>query len=163
MEREEEIKEIAQKYGMSLHRSQLPRRDQHRPECPPQRVVRPPHADGRVHRFLSQSGALCTAVLDYAHAKNIGFSKFVSFGNKADISDIDLMLALKDDPATKVILMYLEEMTDGAAFVDAARQVIHEAGKPVLVLKSGRTQQGPRPPPRTPVRSRRATRSWMPR
>jgi acetyltransferase len=92
--------------------------------------------------FLSQSGALCTAVLDYAHAKNIGFSKFVSFGNKADISDIDLMLALKDDPATKVILMYLEEMTHGAAFVEAARTVVHEAGKPVLVLKSGRTRQG---------------------
>jgi acyl-CoA synthetase (NDP forming) len=92
--------------------------------------------------FLSQSGALCTAVLDYAHAKNIGFSKFVSFGNKADISDIDLMLYLKDDPATKVILMYLEEMTDGSRFVEAARRVIHESGKPVLVLKSGRTVEG---------------------
>ena len=57
--------------------------------------------------FLSQSGALCTAVLDYAHAKHIGFSKFVSFGNKADISEIDLLYYLKDDPKTKVILLYL--------------------------------------------------------
>lgn len=92
--------------------------------------------------FLSQSGALCTAVLDYAHAKHIGFSKFVSFGNKADVSEIDLMLALADDPATKVILLYLEEMTRGAEFVEAASRVIRESGKPVLVLKSGRTREG---------------------
>lgn len=142
VQREEEILEIAHRYGMSFIG----------PNC--LGVI---NTDPAVHLnasfarrmpaagsigFLSQSGALCTAVLDYAHAKNIGFSKFVSFGNKADISDIDLMMALKDDPATKVILMYLEEMTHGAAFVEAARRVIHEAGKPVLVLKSGRTQQG---------------------
>jgi acetyltransferase len=142
LEREEEVKEIAGNYGIPFIG----------PNC--LGVI---NTDPHVHLnasfarrmpaagaigFLSQSGALCTAVLDYAHAKNIGFSKFVSFGNKADISDIDLMLALKDDPATKVILMYLEEMTDGAAFVDAARRVIHESGKPVLVLKSGRTRQG---------------------
>lgn len=142
LQREDEIVQIARKYGMRFIG----------PNC--LGVI---NTDPRVHLnasfarrmpaegqigFLSQSGALCTAVLDYAHAKHIGFSKFVSFGNKADISDIDLMLALKDDPATKVILMYLEELTQGAAFVEAARRVIHEAGKPVLVLKSGRTQQG---------------------
>jgi acetyltransferase len=142
VQREEEIQQIARKYGMSFIG----------PNClgvintdPNVHLnasfARRMPAEGSIG-FLSQSGALCTAVLDYAHAKNIGFSKFVSFGNKADISDIDLMLALKDDPATKVILMYLEEMTHGAAFVDAARRIIHEAGKPVLVLKSGRTQQG---------------------
>ncbi len=140
--REEEIKQIAEKYGMSFIG----------PNC-----LGLINTDPHVHLnasfarrmpregsigFLSQSGALCTAVLDYAHAKNIGFSKFISFGNKADISDIDLMLYLKDDPATKVILMYLEEMTAGAKFVEAARRVIHESGKPVLVLKSGRTTEG---------------------
>ena len=62
--------------------------------------------------FLSQSGALCTAVLDYAQAKHIGFSKFISFGNKADVSEIDLLYYLKDDPKTKVILMYLEEVSE---------------------------------------------------
>ncbi|MHB1311129.1 MAG: acetate--CoA ligase family protein [Gemmatimonadaceae bacterium] len=142
LQREEEIKEIARHFGIPFIG----------PNC--LGVI---NTDPNVHLnasfarrmpaagsigFLSQSGALCTAVLDYAHAKNIGFSKFVSFGNKADVSDIDLMLALKDDPATRVILMYLEEMTDGAAFVDAARRIIHESGKPVLVLKSGRTRQG---------------------
>ncbi len=53
--------------------------------------------------FLSQSGALCTAVLDYASAKHIGFSKFISFGNKADISEIDLLYYLMNDEETKVI------------------------------------------------------------
>ena len=66
-------------------------------------------AEGNIG-FLSQSGALCTAVLDYAQSKNIGFSKFISFGNKADISEIDLLYYLADDPKTKVILIYLEEI-----------------------------------------------------
>ena len=142
LQREEEILQICRKYGMRFVG----------PNClgvintdPSVHLnasfARRMPAEGSIG-FLSQSGALCTAVLDYAHAKHIGFSKFVSFGNKADISDIDLMLSLKDDPATKVILMYLEEMTHGAAFVEAARRIIHEAGKPVLVLKSGRTHQG---------------------
>ena len=51
--------------------------------------------------FLSQSGALCTAVLDYAQAKHIGFSKFVSFGNKADLNEVDFLQALIDDKDTK--------------------------------------------------------------
>jgi acetyltransferase len=142
LQREDEIVQIARKYGMRFIG----------PNClgvintdPNVHLnasfARRMPAEGSIG-FLSQSGALCTAVLDYAHAKHIGFSKFVSFGNKADISDIDLMTALKDDAATKVILMYLEEMTHGAAFVEAARRIIHDAGKSVLVLKSGRTSQG---------------------
>ena len=86
--------------------------------------------------FLSQSGALCTAVLDYAQAKNIGFSKFVSFGNKADISEIDLLYYLKDDEKTKVILMYLEEITDGPGLMKAAQEVIKESHKPILIIKA---------------------------
>jgi len=92
--------------------------------------------------FLSQSGALCTAVLDYAFAKHIGFSKFVSFGNKTDISEIDLIYYLMEDEKTKVILLYLEEITDGRALVQAARDVIRLSGKPVLLIKSGRTEAG---------------------
>jgi len=92
--------------------------------------------------FLSQSGALCTAVLDYAIAKHIGFSKFISFGNKADISEIDLLYYLMDDDETKVILMYLEEVSDGKALMKAARDVIEKSGKPLLILKSGRTSEG---------------------
>ncbi|MDF1574637.1 MAG: acetate--CoA ligase family protein [Bacteroidales bacterium] len=92
--------------------------------------------------FLSQSGALCTAVLDYASAKHIGFSKFISFGNKADISEIDLLYYLMNDEETKVILMYLEEVSDGTALMQAARDVIEKSGKPILVIKSGRTDEG---------------------
>ncbi|MBN2417320.1 acetate--CoA ligase family protein [bacterium] len=92
--------------------------------------------------FLSQSGALCTAVLDYARAKHIGFSKFVSFGNKADISEIDLLYYLKDDPQTKVILLYLEEISDGPGLIAAAKNIINESGKPILAIKSGRTVEG---------------------
>ncbi|MCX6136244.1 MAG: acetate--CoA ligase family protein [Ignavibacteriales bacterium] len=92
--------------------------------------------------FLSQSGALCTAVLDYAQAKHIGFSKFVSFGNKADISEIDLLYYLGEDPKTRVILLYLEEISDGRALMDAAADVIRKYGKPILAIKSGRTKEG---------------------
>jgi len=92
--------------------------------------------------FLSQSGALCTAVLDYAIAKHIGFSKFISFGNKADISEIDLLYYLMEDDETKVILMYLEEISDGKALMKAAQEVIEKSGKPILIIKSGRTNEG---------------------
>jgi len=92
--------------------------------------------------FLSQSGALCTAVLDYALAKHIGFSKFISFGNKVDISEIDLIYYLMEDDETKVILLYLEEITDGRALMKVAHDVIRKSGKPVLILKSGRTEAG---------------------
>ncbi|MEN8116257.1 MAG: acetate--CoA ligase family protein [Bacteroidota bacterium] len=98
-------------------------------------------AEGNI-AFLSQSGALCTAVLDYAQAKNIGFSKFVSFGNKADISEIDLLYYLMDDEKTKVILLYLEEISDGPGLMKAARDVIEKSHKPVLIMKSGRTKEG---------------------
>ncbi|MDB4581940.1 acetate--CoA ligase family protein [Draconibacterium sp.] len=92
--------------------------------------------------FLSQSGALCTAVLDYAQAKNIGFSKFVSFGNKSDISEIDLLYYLMEDKKTKVILLYLEEITDGPGLMKAAKDVIGKSHKPILIIKSGRTKEG---------------------
>jgi acetyltransferase len=81
-------------------------------------------------------------VLDYASAKHIGFSKFISFGNKADISEIDLLFYLMNDAETKVILMYLEEVSDGRALMEAAREVIEKSGKPILILKSGRTDEG---------------------
>jgi acetate---CoA ligase (ADP-forming) len=92
--------------------------------------------------FLSQSGALCTAVLDYALAKHIGFSKFISFGNKVDISEIDLIYYLMEDDKTRVILLYLEEVTDGRALMQAAKDVTRLSGKPILLLKAGRTEAG---------------------
>lgn len=94
--------------------------------------------------FISQSGALCTAVLDYAKGENIGFSKFISMGNKAGINENDLLLALKDDPKTDVILMYLEDLIDGRRFVEIASEITGELKKckPILAIKSGRTPAG---------------------
>jgi acetyltransferase len=92
--------------------------------------------------FISQSGALCTAVLDYAEGKNIGFSKFVSFGNKADVNEIDLLNYLKNDPDTQVILMYLEDIAHGRAFLETAREITWQAHKPILAIKSGRSAEG---------------------
>ena len=90
--------------------------------------------------FFSQSGALCLAVLDRALPDKIGFSKFISMGNKADISDTDMMLALAEDENTKVILGYIEGVGDGRKFMDVARQVSKK--KPVIILKSGITSSG---------------------
>ena len=99
-------------------------------------------AEGRI-AFLSQSGALCTAVLDYALGKGIGFSKFVSFGNKAGVTEIDLMRYLHKDPKTDVILLYLEELRNGRGLIEAAREITRGPGaKPILLIKSGRTTQG---------------------
>jgi len=97
---------------------------------------------GRI-AFLSQSGALCTAVLDYAREKGIGFSKFVSFGNKAGVTEIDLFDYLHQDEQTDVILLYLEELRDGRGLIEAARRITRgERAKPILAIKSGRTPQG---------------------
>ena len=92
--------------------------------------------------FISQSGALCTSVLDYAEARQMGFSKFVSFGNKADVKEIDLLEYLADDPETKVIAMYLEDISDANKFIEVASKTYWEKGKPVLCLKSGRSAEG---------------------
>jgi acetyltransferase len=94
--------------------------------------------------FISQSGALCTAVLDYAEGRNIGFSKFVSFGNKTDVNETDLLRYLKDDPDTDVILMYLEDITNGREFLETAREITWDAHKPMLAVKSGRSAEGAR-------------------
>ncbi len=94
--------------------------------------------------FISQSGALCTAVLDYAAGKNIGFSKFVSFGNKADVNEVDLLRYLNDDPDTHVILMYLEDITNGREFLETAREITWQARKPMLAIKSGYSTEGAR-------------------
>jgi acetyltransferase len=92
--------------------------------------------------FLSQSGALCTSVLDYAEDRQMGFSKFVSFGNKADVNEIDLLGYLADDEKTSVIAMYLEDVTNGRQFIETARKIFWETHKPMLCLKSGRSPEG---------------------
>lgn len=90
--------------------------------------------------FFSQSGALCVAILDWALGENIGFSKFVSLGNKTDVTEIDLMKAMAADENTRVILGYLEGIEDGRTFMNVARSVSKK--KPVILIKSGTTKAG---------------------
>lgn len=92
--------------------------------------------------FMSQSGALGTAVLDIALAGRLGLSKFVSLGNKADVEEIDLLQAWQDDPDTRVILIYSEGISNGQRFIEVARKVTLK--KPVVAIKSGVTQAGSR-------------------
>ena len=92
--------------------------------------------------FISQSGAFCTSVLDYAEARKIGFSKFVSFGNKADVKETDLIEYMADDPETKAIAMYLEDIGDAHRFIEAASKTFWEKGKPIICIKSGRSAEG---------------------
>jgi acetyl coenzyme A synthetase (ADP forming)-like protein len=92
--------------------------------------------------FMSQSGALGTAVLDIALAGRLGLSKFVSLGNKADVSEIDLLQTWVRDDNSKVILIYSEGMPSGQEFIRVAREVTRQ--KPVVAIKSGVTQAGSR-------------------
>ena len=94
--------------------------------------------------FVSQSGALGVAVLDYAKESNIGFSKFISMGNKAGLTENELLLYLKDDPKTDVILMYLEDLVNGREFMSIARKITSSLShpKPIITLKAGRTLLG---------------------
>ena len=93
--------------------------------------------------FISQSGALCTAVLDFAADRDFGFSKFVSIGNKADVDEVDLLRYFQDDPDTEVIMIYVEELQRGQAFIETAKEITGgDRPKPILVIKSGRTSAG---------------------
>ena len=90
--------------------------------------------------FFSQSGALCIAILDWARGRGIGFSKFVSLGNKAVLDESHLLDYLADDPDTSVIAGYMEGVEDGAAFLASAARAA--ARKPVIIIKSGGTAAG---------------------
>lgn len=93
--------------------------------------------------FISQSGALCAAVVDYAKYYSIGFSKFVSIGNKAVLDEVELLQYLFEDEKTKVIAMYLESLTRSRELIQFM-QKMHCSGhsKPVIIIKSGRTSAG---------------------
>ncbi len=93
--------------------------------------------------FISQSGALCTAVLDYAANLGIGFSKFMSIGNKAATDELTLIKYLKDDPQTDVIALYVEQLEKATEIISVIKEINRgENPKPVIMLKSGRTDEG---------------------
>ncbi len=90
--------------------------------------------------FLSQSGALGAALLDMALSENVGFSKFISLGNEANLTEIDFLRFLAEDQETKSILIYLEKLSDGPAFIELAKKITET--KPIIVLKAGRSVGG---------------------
>jgi len=92
--------------------------------------------------LVSQSGAICAALVEDASAQGIGFSAVVSMGNKADMTEIDVLKMLADHEQTKVIVMYLEDMGDGQEFLKVCKQITKNNKKPILVLKSGRSPEG---------------------
>jgi len=95
--------------------------------------------------FISQSGALCAAVLDFAADRDFGFSKFISIGNKADVDELDLLRYMHDDKDTEVIMIYLEELKKGLEFVESVKEITSgDRPTPILVIKSGRTTAGAR-------------------
>ena len=92
--------------------------------------------------LVSQSGAICAALVEDASAQGIGFSAVISMGNKADMSEIDILKMLAEHKQTKVIVMYLEDMGNGQEFLKVCKDITRKKKKPVLVLKSGRSPEG---------------------
>lgn len=90
--------------------------------------------------FLSQSGALGTAILDKALSEGVGFSKFVSLGNEAALSEIEFLEYLKEDRDTKAVLMYVERLSNGKKFMELASEITKK--KPIVLIKAGRSARG---------------------
>lgn len=90
--------------------------------------------------FVSQSGALGTAILDQAGAEGVGFSKFISLGNEAALTELECLTYLADDSDTAAVLLYLEQVADGPRFLEAATALTRT--KPLVVLRAGRSGRG---------------------
>ncbi len=94
--------------------------------------------------LVSQSGAICAALVEDASAQGIGFSAVISMGNKVDLNEVDMLKMLAEHEQTKVIVMYLEDLGNGQEFLKICKQItrLNPVKKPVLVLKSGRSPEG---------------------
>ncbi len=137
---ENRLKETAEKYGMNLVG----------PNCLGiintsiglnATFARDIPESGRI-AFLSQSGAFILAVIDWARKNGVGFSKVISLGNKAVMDEVDFLRYLSKDDETDVVILYLESVSRGREFMEAVEKMFRE--KPVIVLKSGRTESGSR-------------------
>jgi len=91
--------------------------------------------------LVSQSGAICAATVEDAISQGIGFSKVISMGNKVDMAEDDILESLSDDPETKVIMMYLEDIHEGRRFMEIAKKITKNK-KPIIALKAGRSSAG---------------------
>jgi len=90
--------------------------------------------------FVSQSGAICAVVIDWAQGAGVGFSRIASLGNQVDVSETEMLTVLASDPQTRVITAYIEGVADGRAFMEAAEEAARS--KPVVVLKGGYGESG---------------------
>jgi len=104
-----------------------------------ERMLRPPK--GPI-AFMTQSGTFGCTMLEWVAETGLGISKFVSYGNRCDVDEADLIRYFGQDPETRVIAIYLEGLADGRKFMEAAREVAPK--KPIVVLKAGRTEAGSR-------------------
>ncbi|MBT7783409.1 MAG: CoA-binding protein [Anaerolineae bacterium] len=92
--------------------------------------------------FISHSGAICDALIDWSKGQGFGFSRIISIGNQADVNETDLLPLVAEDEHTKVITLYLENVNDGECFIKNTRKIVAE--KPIVVLKTGRSESGQR-------------------
>ncbi|MEM0026919.1 MAG: acetate--CoA ligase family protein [Ignisphaera sp.] len=139
VEREKRVVEIAKKYGIRvLGPNILGVIDTHTPLNASFGLTPP---KGGI-AFVSQSGAYLAAIIDWSVKTGIGFSKIISLGNKADLNEIDFIEYLAEDPATKVILLYLESIANPKKFIEVASEVVKK--KPILLIKGGMTEAGAR-------------------
>ena len=143
-ELEKRVKEIIQKHGIALVGPNCLGVINTDPKSSMNATFGTPMCKRGNIAFVSQSGALCVAVLDYAQKTNIGFSKFISMGNKAGLTENELLRYLKEDSKTDVILMYLEDLVNGREFMNIARDITSSSAhpKPIIALKAGRTLLG---------------------
>lgn len=139
---EEEVKSIAKEYGIRLIGPNCigvydPHNKVDTLFLPRGKALRP--VKGEI-AFISQSGAMGVAFMDWLAMEGIGLSCFVSYGNKADVDEVDLLEYLMYDEKSKVIAMYVEEVSRGRDFIEIARRV--SMIKPIVAIKAGRTSEG---------------------
>lgn len=138
LELEKKLTGICKQYGMRmLGPNVVGLIDTHTPINASFSATFPPKGD---IAFLSQSGAMLVAILDWSLSSGLGFSRVVSLGNKADLSEIEFIEDAAEDPNTKVILCYIEDVVDGKRFLEVVSKATRK--KPVIIFKSGTSQAG---------------------
>ncbi len=138
LQRENKLMEICREYGMSmLGPNCVGLIDTH---TPLNASFTPAHPLPGDIAFISQSGAMLISILDWSFAAGIGFSRFISLGNKANLNETDFITSSAADPNTRVILCYIEDVVDGKQFLTKVKEA--SLKKPVVILKSGTSAAG---------------------
>ncbi len=102
----------------------------------------PPAPDAGELAFISHSGAICAALIDWSMDQGFGFSRLISLGNQADVNETDMLSVVAEDEFTNVLTLYLENISEGRRFIEEARRVVTK--KPIVALKVGRSESGQR-------------------